>query len=264
LASIGGATINNEQRIKIRRSFIVSKAQLDFREAPLQQQQQQHSHTQLHRLTMWAKFLVLTTAVCSVSAFVVQTNAPAKTFRPSNTRCHSAFDTRNMWNGGNAYGKGQFKYYKDFDSWMGVFPEPDRLEYPEVFNLPKGVYEVKLNGPLGIVFEEIEQGKGLFVKDLVEGGNAANQGTVELDDVLIGLTAVKVVGAKFERRLLPTWKFDFDTMVSCYLHSLYLCVTLISLAFLRCILLTIVFLFSLSIRRWVPSDLTMIDTAVKT
>jgi hypothetical protein len=44
-----------------------------------------------------------------------------------------------------------------------------------------------------------------FRKELVEGGNAANQETVELDDVLIGLTAVKVVGAKFERRLLPTF-----------------------------------------------------------
>jgi hypothetical protein len=214
---------------------------------------------------MWANFLVLTTAFCSVSAFVVQTNAPTKTFRPSNTRCHSAFNTRSMWNGGNSYGKGNFKYYKDFDSWMGVFPEDDRKEFPEVFNLPKGVYEVKLNGPLGIVFEEIESGQGLFVKDLVEGGNAANQGTIELDDVLIGLTAVKVVGAKFERRLLPTFKFDFDTMVSCYLHSLFLWVTLRSLGFLRCIFLIIVRpSFSVSLHRWAPSDLTTADTAVKT
>lgn len=144
-----------------------------------------------------------------------------------------------MWNGGNSYGKGQFKYYTDFDTWMSVFPEEDKEAFPEVFNLPKGVYEVKLNGPLGIVFEEIEEGKGLFVKDLVEGGNAANQGTVELDDVLIGLTAVKVVGAKFERRLLPTFLFDFDTMVSFYFHSLYPWVTSVSLAFLRCIILTI-------------------------
>ena len=179
------------------------------------------------------------TAVWSVSAFVVQTNAP-KTFRPSNTLCHSAINTSNMWNGGNSYGKGQFKYYKDFDSWMSVFPEDDRKAFPEVFNLPKGVYEVKLNGPLGIVFEEIDFGKGLFVKDLVEGGNAAKQGTIELDDVLIGLTAVKVVGAKFERRLLPTFLFDFETMVSFYLHVLYLWITLISLTFLGCIFLTIV------------------------
>jgi hypothetical protein len=213
---------------------------------------------------MWANFLVLTTAVCSVSAFVVQTNVPAKTFRPSNTLCHSAINTSNMWNGGNSYGKGQFKYYKDFDSWMSVFPEDDRKAFPEVFNLPKGVYEVKLNGPLGIVFEEIDFGKGLFVKDLVEGGNAENQGTVELDDVLIGLTAVKVVGAKFERRLLPTFLFDFETMVSCYLHSLRIWVTLISLDFLRCIFLTMFAFLSLSLYRWAPSDLTQIDSAVQT
>jgi hypothetical protein len=85
---------------------------------------------------MWANFLVLTTAVCSVSAFVVQTNAPAKTFRPSNTLCHSAINTSNMWNGGNSYGKGQFKYYKDFDSWMSVFPKTTARR-SEVFNLPK-------------------------------------------------------------------------------------------------------------------------------
>jgi hypothetical protein len=82
---------------------------------------------------------------------------------------------------------------------------------------------------------------------LVEGGNAANQGTVELDDVLIGLTAVKVVGAKFERRLLPTFLFDFETMVSCYLHSLYPWFTLMIFAFRRCIYLTVVRLsFSVS------------------
>jgi hypothetical protein len=171
---------------------------------------------------MWANFLVFTTAVCSVSAFVVQTNAPAKTFRPSNTLCHSAINTSFMWNGGNSYGKGQFKFYSDFDSWMSVFPEEDRKAYPEVFNLPKGVYEVKLNAPLGIVFEEIDFGKGLYVQDLVQGGNAAIEGSVKPDDILIGLTAVKVVGAKYERRLLPTFLFDFETMASCScLHSLY-------------------------------------------
>jgi hypothetical protein len=215
---------------------------------------------------MWAKFLILTTAVCSVSAFVVQTNAPAKTFRPSNTLCHSAINTSNMWNGGNSYGKGQFKYYKDFESWMSVFPEEDRKAYPEVFNLPKGVYEVKLTAPLGIVFEEIDFGKGLYVKDVVPGGNAAIERSVELDDVLIGLTAVKVVGAKYERRLIPTFRFDFETMVSFCLHSLYPSCTSLGHLDPSCLLTVHCSNYCLpfSLDRWVPSDLTPIGSAVKT
>jgi len=96
---------------------------------------------------------------------------------------------------------------------MSPFPDEDREAYPEIFNLPKGVYEVALAKPLGIVFEEIEAGKGLFVQDLVEGGNAAINGKVQIGDVLVGITAVKIVGAKYERRLIPARKFDFDTMV---------------------------------------------------
>jgi PDZ domain len=118
-----------------------------------------------------------------------------------------------MWNGGLSFGKGQFKFYDGFDKWMSVFPEQDRKAYPEVFEYPKGVYEVKLNKPLGIVFEEIETGKGIYVQDLVEGGNAAKDGSVQIGDVLVGITAVKVVGAKYERRLIPARKFDFDTTV---------------------------------------------------
>ncbi len=50
--------------------------------------------------------------------------------------------------------------------------------------------------PLGIIFEEIEIGKGVYVQDLVEGGNAERMGTIKKDDVLIAVTAIKVVGAK--------------------------------------------------------------------
>ena len=118
-----------------------------------------------------------------------------------------------MWNAGLSFGKGQFKFYKSFHEWMSVFPEEDRLSYPETFQLPKGVYEVSLKKPLGIVFEEFENQPGVFVKELVEGGNAEQEGTIQTGDVLIGITAVKVVGAKYERRLIPARKFDFDTMV---------------------------------------------------
>lgn len=70
-----------------------------------------------------------------------------------------------------------------------------------------------MNKPLGIVFEEKESGTGVFVQDLVDSGNAARSGQVAPGDVLVGITAVKVVGAKYERRLIPARKFDFDTMV---------------------------------------------------
>jgi hypothetical protein len=122
-------------------------------------------------------------------------------------------DTSFMWNRGLNFGKGNFKFYSNFKDWMSVFPDEDKAAFPDVFNLPKGVYEVSLTKPLGIVFEEIEQGRGLYVQDLVEGGNAANSGKVQVGDVLVGITAVKIVGAKYERRIIPARRFDFDTMV---------------------------------------------------
>jgi len=51
------------------------------------------------------------------------------------------------------------------------------------------------------------------VHDLVPGGNADRDGNVRPGDVLVGITAVKIVGAKYERRLIPARNFDFDTMV---------------------------------------------------
>ena len=134
--------------------------------------------------------------------------------RSSSSRLQATkIDTTFMWNRGLNFGKGQFKFYKNFDDWMSVFPDEDRQAFPEVFNFPTGVYEVELTKPLGIVFEEIELGQGLYVQDLVEGGNAERDGRIQKGDVLVGITAVKVVGAKYERRLIPARKFDFDTMV---------------------------------------------------
>jgi hypothetical protein len=134
------------------------------------------------------------------------------------TKCTCCYATTGiqtgfMWNAGLSFGKGQFKFYKSFNEWMSVFPEEDRAAYPETFQLPTGVYEVSLKKPLGIVFEEFDNKPGVFVKELVESGNAKKSGMVQTNDVLIGITAVKVVGAKYERRLIPARKFDFDTMV---------------------------------------------------
>lgn len=59
---------------------------------------------------------------------------------------------------------------------MSPFPPEDRELYPEIFELPNGVYEVSMQKPLGIVFEELEIGRGVYVQDLVEGGNAERGG----------------------------------------------------------------------------------------
>jgi len=79
---------------------------------------------------------------------------------------------------------------------MSPFTDEDKAEFSEVFTFPEGLYEVSMSTPLGIIFEEIEAGKGVFVQDLVEGGLAAVQGKIQPGDVLVGVTAIKVVGGK--------------------------------------------------------------------
>lgn len=85
--------------------------------------------------------------------------------------------------------------------------------YPEMFVLPKGVYEVALPRPLGIAFEEVTPGCGVLVDYVVEDGNAAASGKIEPGDVLIAVTACKVFGARYERKLLPAKRLDFDTIM---------------------------------------------------
>lgn len=96
---------------------------------------------------------------------------------------------------------------------MEPFPDEDRKAYPDMFKLPDGVYEVPLAKPCGIIFEEIEPNRGVYVADLVEGGNAENQGVIKKGDVLVGVTAIRVAGAKWERRMLPCRYFGFDMVV---------------------------------------------------
>ena len=147
--------------------------------------------------------------VATSSAFVV--NQPGGAPR-LDIACN-ALSVPGMWGAGLNFGKGDFSFYRSFDSFMKPFADEDRDAFPEIFNIPKGVYEVSLTKPLGIVFEEIEAGKGVFVQDLVEGGLAERQGKIKQGDVLVGVTAVKIVGAKWERRLIPARNFDFDTTV---------------------------------------------------
>ena len=54
---------------------------------------------------------------------------------------------------------------------------------------------------------------GVSVIGVVVGGNAKKDGTVKEGDKLVGVTAVKYVGAKWERQMFDTRKWDFDTVV---------------------------------------------------
>jgi len=116
--------------------------------------------------------------------------------------------------GWDGFGKGPFAFYRGFDEFMRPFPDEDREMYPEMFVLPKGVYEVALPRPLGVAFEEVTAGRGVLVDYLVEDGNAAESGKIQPGDVLIAVTACKVFGARYERKLLPAKNLDFDTIMA--------------------------------------------------
>ena len=98
---------------------------------------------------------------------------------------------------------------------MSVFPDEDREEYPDMFELPEGCFEVALKRPLGIAFEEVVPGRGVLVDYLAEGGNAEASGKIEKGDVLMAVTAMKAPSSmsRFERKLIPCKNLDFDTIM---------------------------------------------------
>lgn len=97
--------------------------------------------------------------------------------------------------------------------------------------LPDNVYEVLIQRPLGIAFEEdgpnfgkngvsveyVVEGsnaaKGTQVMQAVGGNNKAVDGKVQAGDKLIGVTAIKFIGAKWERCMFDCTKWSFDTIV---------------------------------------------------
>jgi hypothetical protein len=82
--------------------------------------------------------------------------------------------------------------------------------------LPENVYEVALQMPLGINFEDNGYPKGgVKVIGLVEDGNAFKSGKIQVDDDLVGVTAIIVRGSKYERRMLPCLsnEWDFERVV---------------------------------------------------
>ena len=83
-------------------------------------------------------------------------------------------------------------------------------------SLAEGVYEVVLKRPLGIEFEEdgpLIGKSGVSVIGVVDGSNAARDGTVQAGDKLIGVTAVQFQGAKWERKLFNCRKWGFEQVV---------------------------------------------------
>ena len=82
--------------------------------------------------------------------------------------------------------------------------------------LPEGVFEVAIEKPLGIQFEEkgpVIGKSGVKVIGLVDGGNAKKCGKVEAGDELVGVTAIQYVGSKWERKMFDCSKWGFDTVV---------------------------------------------------
>mmetsp|Transcript_12588 Transcript_12588/g.27950 ORF Transcript_12588/g.27950 Transcript_12588/m.27950 type:complete len:221 (+) Transcript_12588:129-791(+) len=108
-------------------------------------------------------------------------------------------------------------YYRGFEKWCSAYAEQTRIDFPDVFRLPEGVYEVEIARPLGIVFEEVaaDEPRGVKVCELVPGGNAEACGLVGVGDLLIAATGTRQIGAKFERQLIQTDVLDYDTIISC-------------------------------------------------
>ena len=116
---------------------------------------------------------------------------------------HARTTRRHMLNNGGNFGQ---VFYMGYE-----YAPPNGLGA----KLPDGVYEVALQKPCGIVFEELDPNfaRGVKVLELVEGGNAAASGAVQAEDLLVGVSAVRFVGAKFERNMYDATKMDFDTVV---------------------------------------------------
>ena len=83
--------------------------------------------------------------------------------------------------------------------------------------MPENCYEVEINKPLGITFEEVDTddpNSGLYVAAINPKGNAAKCGDINVGDKLIAATGVIIRGARFERRLIQVDNLDYDTIIA--------------------------------------------------
>ena len=137
------------------------------------------------------------------AALLVALAAVADAFQPPARGTAAPMTRRDMLNNGGNFGQ---VFYMGYE-----YAPPNGLGA----KLPDGVYEVALPKPCGIVFEELDPNfaRGVKVLELVAGGNAQKSGAVQAEDLLVGVSAVRFVGAKFERNMYDATKMDFDTVV---------------------------------------------------
>jgi len=103
----------------------------------------------------------------------------------------------------------------EFPNFGDVFYMGAEYEYPNGPRepLPEGTWEIALKRPCGIVFEERDGRRGVEVAEVVDGGNAAAQGSLRAGDVLVGVSAIRCIGAKFQREMFDATDMDFETVV---------------------------------------------------
>jgi hypothetical protein len=77
---------------------------------------------------------LLSAFVAGVAAFVP--NQSGRINNRFDTSCN-ALSVPGMWGSGLNFGKGDFGFYKSFDSFMRPFAPEDREAFPEIFNIPK-------------------------------------------------------------------------------------------------------------------------------
>mmetsp|Transcript_36735 Transcript_36735/g.112404 ORF Transcript_36735/g.112404 Transcript_36735/m.112404 type:complete len:253 (-) Transcript_36735:59-817(-) len=124
-------------------------------------------------------------------------------FAPATSPRPQKMTRRNMLENGGNFGSIQYLGYR--------YEPPNGLGGV----IDDGVTEVALKKPCGIVFEELDPNfpRGVKVLELVEGGNAEASGKIAPEDLLVAVTAVRFVGAKFERNLYDATKMGFDNVV---------------------------------------------------
>ena len=135
------------------------------------------------------------------AALVVALAACAEAFQAPQT--HARTTRRHMLNNGGNFGQVFYMGYR--------YEPPNGLGA----KLPDGVYEVALPKPCGIVFEELDPNFARGASRCWNWSRAATpkSGAVQAEDLLVGVSAVRFVGAKFERNVYDATKMDFDTVV---------------------------------------------------
>ena len=116
-----------------------------------------------------------------------------------------------------------------WSSWSSPGRALARHQRSATVSMDGSTYAVRLQKPLGIIFEEVNIGEaeGVVVAGLVEDGNADRDGRISIGDRLMRVSAVQFGGqeslvklgggAQFtsvSRNLIPCLKLPFDTIMA--------------------------------------------------